>query len=141
MKKIMRIFMTGLLVLLVTSNCFAATRIEDTVSPQYEVASNCVTTMDISSGGMVTMEGTLTPKKGMSISKVEVTLILRDSNGSVKYNQKHTAVWSSVFACYETSKQYQLSKKGSYTLQTRYDVYKNGSLVETIYGKQVTKTY
>ncbi len=141
MKKMMRIFMAGLLVFLVTSNCFAATHVEDTESPQYEVTSGCITTMDISSGGMVTMEGTLTPKKGMSIDKVEVTLILRDGNGGVKYNQKHTAVWSSVFGCYETSKEYQLSKKGSYTLQARYDVYKNRSLVETIYGKQVTKTY
>ncbi|MEY8368633.1 hypothetical protein AALA24_07640 [Anaerovoracaceae bacterium 42-11] len=141
MKKMMRIIMVSLLVFLVTSNCFAATRVEETVSPQYEVVSGCATTMDISGGGMVTMEGTLTPKRGMAIDKVEVTLILRDSNGSLKYNQKHTAVWSSVFACYETSKKYQLSKRGTYTLQARYDVYKKGSLVETIYANQITKSY
>lgn len=137
----MRIFMASLLVFLVTSNCFAATRVEDTVSPQYEVASGCATTMDISSSGMVTMGGALTPKNGTSIDKVDVTLILRDGNGGVKYNQKHTAVWNSAFKRYEISKKYQLSKKGFYTLQARYDVYMNGSLVETIYADQITKLY
>lgn len=90
---------------------------------------------------MVTMEGALTPKNSASIDQVEVTFILRESNGNIKYNQKHVAVWNGIFKRYEISKKYHLSKNDFYTLQVRYDAYRNGSRVETIYSDKITKLY
>ncbi len=141
MKKMMRIFMTGLLVFLVTSNCFAATRMENTVSPQYVATDQYRSNMIIDNGGTLTMSGVLHPKNATSIDKVEVSFVLRDSSGTIKYNQKHTATWNNQLKRYEVFKTYSLRKKGIYILQSRYDVYKNGSLVETIYANQITKSY
>lgn len=137
----MHILIVCLLIFIVTSNCFAASCLDATVSPQYVVAQNYATTMDISSDGVATMRGALTPKNLESVDEIEMTFVLKDANGSVKYNCEHKAVWNNVFKRYEVSKTYKLSKKGSYTLQIRYDVYKDGVLLESINSKKITKSY
>lgn len=141
LKKITQMFLVILLILSFTASCFAATGSDDGISPNYIGTDYATTTFKINTSGIATMRGGLSPKNSTVIDKVTMQFVIKNSSGTSVYNKTYTATWDSLYAQYIAEKTYQLSSKGTYTLQVTYRCYKNGALIETIRSATISKTY
>ncbi len=141
MKKALQCSIVLLVILIFSVNSFAAVKPTEQADPNYVCAKECTTIFSIGSDGMATMIGTVKPKTSTVIDEVKVTFTIDKTSGSNVYNRTWTASWRNLLGEYKAEKDYQLPSKGTYILSTKFRCYKNGKLVETILGDDITRTY
>jgi len=141
MKRILQCSIVFLVIIILSTSAFAAEKPTEPVDLNYVYAKECFTIFSIDSDGMATMEGTIKPKTSTVIDEVKVTFTIDKLSGSNVYNKTWNASWSVLFGGYKEEQEYQLPRKGAYILHTTFKCYKNGKLIETISGNDVTKTY
>lgn len=130
--------------LLSSMACFAAVpteRDDSEIEPMYVATHSQSATFKISSKGLATMNVSLIPFTKTSLDRVNVTLNIKNSSGASVYNKSYDTSWSSISASFKLTKEYRLSKSGTYEFQATYKCYKNGSLIETIKSNSILKSY
>lgn len=144
MKKVVMTILILAMFLLSSMVCFAAApteRDDSIVEPMYVATKSQTAIFTISSKGMATMNVSLIPFTKTSLDRVNVTLNIKNSSGTSVYNKSYDTSWSSISASFKLTKEYQLSKSGTYEFQATYKCYKNGSLIETIKSNSILKSY
>lgn len=141
MKRVLQMGIILLVIVIFSANAFAAMKPTETAELNNIYVKECDAKFDIASNGTATMKGLLTPKTSTAIDEVKVTFTIDKSSGSNVYNKTWNASWSDLFGGYKEEQEYQLPSKGTYILSTKFKCYKNGKLIETVYGDDVTKAY
>lgn len=144
MKKMVMTVFTVVMILLSSMNCFAAIpteRDDSVVEPMYVATQSQTAMFTISSKGLATMNVSLMPFNKSTLDKVNVTLNIKNSSGTSVYNKSYDMTWSNIYGSFKLTKEYQLSKSGTYEFQATYKCYKNNSLVETIKSTKILKSY
>ncbi len=141
MKRILQMGIVLLVIVIFSANAFAAVKPTETAELNYICVKEYGTKFTIDSDGTATMRGILLPKTSTAVDEVKVTFTIDKLSGTNVYNKTWNASWNSVFEEYKAEKNYKLPSKGTYILSTKFKCYKNGKLVETISGGNISKSY
>ena len=141
MKRILQMGIILLVIVIFSVSAFAAVKPTETAELNYICVKEYGTKFIIDSDGTATMRGILLPKTSTAVDEVKVTFTIDKSSGSNVYNKTWNASWDRSFEEYKAEKDYKLPSKGTYILSTKFKCYKNGKLIETVNGNDITKTY
>lgn len=141
MKKITSLILALLLVLSSFALCYAQSKPDTGIDPQYVGTCFHFEKFFVASNGNASYYAQLGFDGVVIFDKVEVEVQIKDSSERVIFSRLSNAPWDPPSEGYAINDTCQLSSKGIYSMTVKYKCYKNGALIETITADEVKAEY